>query len=783
MVRSVTFLGTLCLVAPLMAAVSEPLGPDHDPVIPKVIYGVDDRRDWFEETNPQYRAWAASVCALVFAPSLSPVGDGEYRLAVRDLQLTRYIGNSGRFSFNVGLCAGQDFRDQPVGALCTGFMVGPDLIATAGHCGVIFDDLQLLAVVFGFVMKDKDTPVTRFTQDQVYWVREEAGAVYRGEDDHAVLRVDRPITAPGAFPLPIRRSGIVAQDSALGMIGHPWGMPLKFSFGTDTRVLDNSHPVFFTTNVDAFKGNSGGPVFDARTGLVEGILVRAWYNDFAKFPPWCLRPFVAPRDALGMEVVRATQLAATLYNRQGVLQLDKLAYQCADSMLLTLSDADLEGAPEVEVVLFSNDGDQEILLLTPTGGFVEFGAEVLIEEGPAQPGDGRLQVAEGVLITAAYFDADNGDGVPELIQASAYIDCTPPEAGEVAIDPWARSARVRFNTGEPATVYFDLGLECGEDASQHLSGWREEHELTLEELVPDTEYFLRIRTEDTAGNAGWAGDDQGCLRFTTAPFTEHLTFSSTREVSGLLGKRMTFTPAGAGYAVCIDDATRFPSMPGFRPLFLRSGNGPEIVPIRQEEELVFPQQMRFPFFDRDYDRIYISRNGNIHFGAAGHGEVPSLDSHFTHPRISVYYTELLPDAQSRVRVNTAAEGVAVTYEDVPDVSGDRHSFQVELYYSGVIRMTWLRLTRPYAVVGLSPGGGTPSRFELSEPDEYSNCAENLPGLPAGLSPLKGSLACAHYYTDRPAHRSADALILVLSVLLLLAAAQQGMYPGALRRDR
>ena len=36
----------------------------------------------------------------------------------------------------------------------------------------------------------------------------------------------------------------------------------------------NTNDLFFTANLDTFGGNSGAPVFDMNTGLVEGIVVR-----------------------------------------------------------------------------------------------------------------------------------------------------------------------------------------------------------------------------------------------------------------------------------------------------------------------------------------------------------------------------------------------------------------------------------------------------------------------------------------------------------------------------
>src|SRR5690606_3981623 len=146
--------------------------------------------------------------------------------------------------------------------------------ATAGHC---VNPLSLPSVrfVFGFRMIDADTAVTRFDPSQVYYgVEVVTGALDDLAEDYAVIRVDRPITAPGAIPLPLRQTGAVPVGTPVGIIGHPTGLPTKVTFGDATVVRNDASEPFFTTNIDTFRGNSGSPVINADTGIVEGILVR-----------------------------------------------------------------------------------------------------------------------------------------------------------------------------------------------------------------------------------------------------------------------------------------------------------------------------------------------------------------------------------------------------------------------------------------------------------------------------------------------------------------------------
>ncbi len=46
----------------------------------KVVYGTDDRRDVFEETDANRRAWADSTCALIDSGNLTEAEDGTFAL-------------------------------------------------------------------------------------------------------------------------------------------------------------------------------------------------------------------------------------------------------------------------------------------------------------------------------------------------------------------------------------------------------------------------------------------------------------------------------------------------------------------------------------------------------------------------------------------------------------------------------------------------------------------------------------------------------------------------------
>ncbi len=220
------------------------------------------RIDVYQESIPLRQQLALSTCGLLESFSLSDTGNGSFTIATSAYTVDGFPA-----------CVGEPFANQPTAMFCTGFLVGPDLIATAGHC---YDgsDIATTRFVFGFVMLNVTTPVTVVDADQVYTGIEVVGHALSGDLDYAVIRVDRDVVAPGAVPLEIRRSGTIPLGTQIGVIGHPWGLPLKIAFGSQTTVRDQGPSGYFTANLDTYGGNSGSPVFNAATGVVEGILVR-----------------------------------------------------------------------------------------------------------------------------------------------------------------------------------------------------------------------------------------------------------------------------------------------------------------------------------------------------------------------------------------------------------------------------------------------------------------------------------------------------------------------------
>jgi hypothetical protein len=268
---------------------------DFLPGMGNVIYGEDNRIDVYAETDADRLNWAASTLGLVSASELFDNGNGTFSLLTDSFT---YLGRTP--------CDGEPFANQPTAPYCSGFLAGEDVIVTAGHC---MDNGRLATTryVFGFQMLNADDAVTVVNEDQVYSGIEILGRRYDNDFDYTVVKLDRPVTAPGAMPLPIRRTGTVPVGTLVGVIGHPTGLPLKIAFGANTVVKSNGQEAYFMANLDTYGGNSGSPVFNASNGVVEGVLVRGErdYNTVGS----CFESNRIPDSSPGEDISKSTTFA------------------------------------------------------------------------------------------------------------------------------------------------------------------------------------------------------------------------------------------------------------------------------------------------------------------------------------------------------------------------------------------------------------------------------------------------------------------------------------------
>lgn len=230
----------------------------------KVIYGNDDRFDVYQVQNQQLLDLAKSTAGMIKGSNITITGD----LATITAQTLQQRG----------MCASERFSEQLTAANCSGFLVGEDLLVTAGHCITSDFDCESYKWVFDYAHFDANTEAAMTVDaDKVYGCSKiiSRSLDRSTQDDFALIKLDRKVT--DRAPLKVRTEGKIADKAPIVVIGHPTGLPTKIAGGANVR--NNHDGVFFNANLDTYGGNSGSAVFNAETGVVEGILVRG-ENDY-----------------------------------------------------------------------------------------------------------------------------------------------------------------------------------------------------------------------------------------------------------------------------------------------------------------------------------------------------------------------------------------------------------------------------------------------------------------------------------------------------------------------
>jgi hypothetical protein len=239
---------------------SDPFGEPGK--VSRGTFGEDDRKEVRDAYG--YEDYVRATAVMV--PKENVIGNRVYSFTLRDNLSNQF--QTENFDENVR------YLDQPAAAYCTGFLIAPNILVTAGHCVSTTEAANEYVWIFDYTHERQyNFKEGYFTipEDNIYEVREMIVADYdtdSGDTDYAVLELKKYSTRK---PYRFRTSGIIDNGTPVNTIGTPSGLPLKFA--TNAIVVDNEPEEWFKSNIDAFPGNSGGPVFD-QNGFLEGILVR-----------------------------------------------------------------------------------------------------------------------------------------------------------------------------------------------------------------------------------------------------------------------------------------------------------------------------------------------------------------------------------------------------------------------------------------------------------------------------------------------------------------------------
>lgn len=224
----------------------------------RVIYGEDNRHDVFESTNSMHVELARSTAAMIKTTSVVKQGGGLSQVRGPSLE-------------DRGMCPTERFIKQSTAANCSGFIVSDKYLVTAGHCIKTQADCDSYSWVFDYKVDHATQAMVVVEDASVYTCKKilDRSLESTSMNDYAVIELDRSVA--NRRPLQFRTSGQIAVGEEILVIGHPTGLPTKIADKAFVRSLQGK---YFVANLDTYGGNSGSAVFNAKTGMIEGILVR-----------------------------------------------------------------------------------------------------------------------------------------------------------------------------------------------------------------------------------------------------------------------------------------------------------------------------------------------------------------------------------------------------------------------------------------------------------------------------------------------------------------------------
>ncbi|MGK0367573.1 MAG: ankyrin repeat protein/V8-like Glu-specific endopeptidase [Thermoproteota archaeon] len=270
----------------------------------KVIYGKDNRLEVHQAPQAQQKI-AASTAAMIPNDAIKISEDTK-----------TYNLNTVTLNDSKQLCEDQRFRDQITPVNCSGFLVGKDLLVTAGHCISTKFECEGSKWVFGIdVDKETGKASSVINKKDVYKCNKVISSAYSWgtDNDYSLIQLDRVVE--DRTPLKYRTEGSVSVDDEIYVIGHPSGLPSKVSGGAIVR--ENEAKEFFVTNLDTFGGNSGSAVFSQEENTIEGILVRGETDYEFDFERGCRVVMQCEDDTCrGEDVTRISMIKELVLNKK-----------------------------------------------------------------------------------------------------------------------------------------------------------------------------------------------------------------------------------------------------------------------------------------------------------------------------------------------------------------------------------------------------------------------------------------------------------------------------------
>lgn len=412
----------------------------------------------------------------------------------------------------------------------------------------------------------------------------------------------------------------------------------------------------------------------------------------------------------------------------GIVRLDANVHNCSSVTTVKVVDCGLNTSDMVVDTVMVNvksDTDpvgQTIVLTETAPESATFLGSVMLSSSMTP---GTVRVSHGDTLTATYEDADDGTGSMATVTSTSTIDCVGPVVSNVAtIDVLPRSATVTFDTDEPAMVTVHYGASCGSySGSVQVAGFASSHAVMLTGLADDQQYFYEIEAVDEAGNFGYADNGGACFSFTTPEVPDFFTQLFAAGEFDLVGKSLLLIPdAGVDqYVPCLTDIADLPTDP--------SGGTALVLGDATNQQVFLSGGAQIKLYGVSYGNFFIGSNGYVTFVSGDTDSTESYADHFNRARISGLFDDLDPTEGGLVSWKQESDRAVVTWDDVPTdgtSAVSRNTFQIEMFYDGCIRMSWVRVDSTTVLVGLSKGTGIDPDFYPSVLSSYTACGPRAP---------------------------------------------------------
>lgn len=214
---------------------------------------------------------------------------------------------------------------------------------------------------------------------------------------------------------------------------------------------------------------------------------------------------------------------------------------------------------------------------------------------------------------------------------------------------------------------------------------------------------------------------------------------------------LTFTPDGTSsfYRVCRETAIGFLTDPS---------GGNRVILSDDSFAQVALSGAAVALYTNTSSIFFIGSNGYLTMKGGDETWTESLSAHFSRPRIAALFHDQLPLDNTVISWKQLPDRVAVTYQGLADIlEQGLNDFQIEWFFDGRIRITYLGITNRQNLVGLSAGNGVPASYLEMDLSETGACTPIALLAPAHATEGDGVLVGAGRVT-LPAARATNVVV-------------------------